>query len=142
MATFVEDKQQVTNELVRAVKPGGRVGLNEEIWLKPPPPHLVQNVKRMWQIKPDIPTANDWQAMLEAAGLGDIVLKTYEFDARREASQMKRYTMGDTWRMIYRSVRLYVTNPEFRVYMKGRRRLPKDIWHYLGYALFTGTKGT
>lgn len=140
VATFVEDKQQVANELARVVKPGGRVGLNEEIWLKPPSPDLVQEVKRMWQIKPDIPTANDWQAMLKRAGLEDVAIRTYEFDARREASQMKRYTMGDTWRMIYRSARLYVTSPEFRAYMKERRRLPKDIWRYLGYALFAGTK--
>ena len=55
---------------------------------------------------------------------------------------MKRYTIGDTWRMMYRSVRLYATSPEFRAYMKERRRLPKDIWRYLGYALFTGTNPT
>jgi ubiquinone/menaquinone biosynthesis C-methylase UbiE len=141
VATFVEDKQQVANELVRVVKQGGRVGLNEEIWLKPPPADLVQEVKRMWQIKPDIPAAGDWRTMLEEAGLVDVAIKTYEFSARREASQMKRYTLGDTWRMMYRSARLYLTSPEFRAYMKERRRLPKDVWRYLGYALFSGAKG-
>jgi arsenite methyltransferase len=140
VATFVKDKQQVANELVRVVRPGGRVGLNEEIWLAPPPPDLVQEVKRMWQIKPDIPTASDWQGMLERAGLRDIAVKTYEFDARREASQIKRYTVGDTWRMLYRTAWLYVTSHEFRDYMRERGRLPKDIWRYLSYALFTGVR--
>jgi hypothetical protein len=36
---------------------------------------------------------------------------------------------------------MFATNREFRAYMRERRSLPKGIWHYLGYALFTGTKG-
>jgi ubiquinone/menaquinone biosynthesis C-methylase UbiE len=140
VATFVEDKQQVANELARVVKSGGRVGLNEEIWLQPPPADLVREVKRIWQIKPDIPTADDWRGMLERVDLVDVAAKTYEFSARREASQIKRYTLGDTWRMMVRSARMYATSPEFRTYMKERRRLPKDVWRYLGYALFVGTK--
>jgi ubiquinone/menaquinone biosynthesis C-methylase UbiE len=141
VATFVEDKQQVADELARVVKPGGRVGLNEEVWLNPPPPDLVEEAGRIWQIQPDIPTTSDWQGMLERAGLRDITVRTYEFDARREASQLKRYTAGDMWRMLYRSAWLFATSREFRAYMKERRGLPKGIWHHLGYALFSGTKG-
>jgi arsenite methyltransferase len=141
VATFVEDKHQVANELSRVVKPGGRVGLNEEVWLSPPPPDLVQEVKRMWEVKPDIPTVGDWQGMLERAGLRDVTVRPFAFDARREATQMKRYTAGDMWRMLHQSARLYATSREFRTYMRERRGLPKDIWRYLGYALFAGTKG-
>jgi hypothetical protein len=42
--------------------------------------------------------------------------------------------------MLGRSARLYLTSPAFRKYMMDRRRLPKGIWDYLGYALLVGRK--
>jgi hypothetical protein len=42
--------------------------------------------------------------------------------------------------MLRRSLRLYLTSPAFRKYMRERRRLPKGIWDYLGYALLVGRK--
>jgi hypothetical protein len=44
--------------------------------------------------------------------------------------------------MMYKSAWLYATNRDFRAYMKERRGLPKEIWRYLGYALFAGTKSS
>jgi arsenite methyltransferase len=140
VATFVENKQQVADELVRVTKPGGYVGLNEETWLRTPPPSLAKEAKRMWEIKGDIPTAEDWLEILENAGLRDIVVKTHEFDARREATQVKRYRPIDHWKMFYRTAWLHLTNQGFREYMKERTRLPKDVFKYLGYSLFVGRK--
>ena len=140
VVTFIEDKQEVASEFARVVKPGGYVGLNEEIWLKPPRPGLAEQIGRMWDVEPEIPTAAGWHALLEAAGLQDLVVQTYTFDARREASQLQRYRPGDTWRMLCRTLGLYLSSPEFRDYMKSRRRLPKDTFEYLGYALFAGQK--
>jgi arsenite methyltransferase len=140
VATFIQDKQRVANELVRVVRPGGYVGLNEEIWIKAPPPSLAESAKRIWEIKPAIPTSHDWLEMLEGAGLQSVVVKTYEFNARREASQLRRYRPGDTWRMLVRTCSLYTRNPAFREYMRGRRRLPKSLFEYLGCGLFVGRK--
>lgn len=42
--------------------------------------------------------------------------------------------------MLWRSAKLYFTSAAFRKYMKDRRRLPKGIWDYLGYALLVGRK--
>jgi SAM-dependent methyltransferase len=140
VATFIEDKQQVARELARVVKPGGYVGLNEEIWLKPAPPQLDAFVKRTWDIDPEIPTSDDWLGWLKNAGLKDIVMNIYSFDARRESTQVKRYRIGDTWRMLYRTLVLYVRNPAFRAYMKGRRKLPKHVFEYFGHALFVGRR--
>jgi hypothetical protein len=42
--------------------------------------------------------------------------------------------------MLGRSAKLYATSPAFRKYVKERRRLPKGIWDYLGYALLVGRK--
>lgn len=140
VATFVVDKQQVVHELTRVIKPGGYVGLNEEIWIDTPPASLVEEVKRVFSVEPDVPTAGDWQEMLEAAGLRDIVVSPHRFTSRGESSQLKRYRLQDMVAMFYRTLGLYLKNPAFRDYMRERRRLPKDAFKYLGYGLFVGRK--
>jgi ubiquinone/menaquinone biosynthesis C-methylase UbiE len=140
VATFIEDKAQVTSALARVVRPGGYVGLNEEIWLKSPPPDLVEYGKLTWGIESDIPTADGWKALLDGAGLRDVVVKPYEVNARREATQLRRYRVEDMVKMFYRTLILYVKSPVFRRYMKERRCVPKDIFEYLGYALLVGQK--
>ena len=140
VATFIEDKQRVANELVRVTGPGGRVGLNEDVWLNPPPDGLAEQVKVLWDIEPDIPTAVDWLAWLGNAGLRDVEHTVYEFDTRREATQLKRYRFRDIFLMFYRTLLLLLRSAAFRAYMSGRKRAPKDLFKYFGYALFVGTR--
>lgn len=138
--TFIKDKQRVVGECARVTGPGGYVGLNEELWIETPPAPMVEQVRRIWDIKPDIPTLEGWMGLLEGAGLRDVVERTYRFSARRESSQIQRYRFQDMWRMFYRTLFLYVTNPTFRKYMAERRYLPKDLFEYLGNAIFVGRK--
>jgi len=141
VATFVEDKPQVVRELARVTRADGYVGLNEEIWLQASPPaELVAFARRTWDIAHDIPTAEQWVAILEGAGLREVTAQTYKFDARRESTQLKRYRARDMLRMLYRTLALYLRSADFRAYMKDRRRLPKDLFAYWGYALFVGRK--
>ena len=91
VATFIEDKQRVVGEYARVTKPGGYVGLNEELWIEIPPAQLIEQVRHIWDIKPTIPTLEGWMGLLEGAGLRDIVVQTYKFDTRREATQVQRY---------------------------------------------------
>ncbi|MFQ6058324.1 MAG: class I SAM-dependent methyltransferase [Anaerolineae bacterium] len=138
--TFVEDKQKAVSECVRVAKPGGYVGLNEETWIKTPvPAELVEFVSRTWGgARPE--TSNGWVALLEGSGLRDVVVRTHRFSALKEASQIRRYSLGDLSRMLYRALSLYIGSPAFRRYMRGRRPLPKNIWEYLGYGLYVGRK--
>ena len=141
VTTFIEDKQSAVSEYARVTKPEGYVGLNEEIWLKTPAPaELVEWAARTWDIESEIPTADGWADMLEAAGLREVVAKPYTFSALREATRVLRYGCRDLWGVLYRTVSLYLTSSEFRQYMKGRQRLPKGIWEYLGHGLFVGRK--
>jgi arsenite methyltransferase len=140
VATFIEDKQRVVSECARVTKPGGYVGLNEELWIEVPPAQVVERVRHIWDIKPDILTLEGWRGLLEGAGLSDVVALTYKFNARRESSQMKRYSFQDMWRMFYRTLYLYIKNPAFRKYMAADRYLPKDTFEYLGYAVLVGRK--
>jgi arsenite methyltransferase len=140
VATFIEDKQRVVTELTRVVKPGGYVGLNEEIWLKEPTPGVIERVKVMWPVKSNVPTAEGWEALLKGAGLRDVIVKAYKVDARREATQVKRYSLGDMLRMFWRTLALYIRSAEFRAYMKKQRRVPMDVFEYLGYAVLVGRR--
>ena len=140
VATFIEDKQKVVGECAQVTKPGGYVGMNEEIWIKEPPTKLVEFVKHTWDIETDVLTADGWMGLLKSAGLRGVVVKTYELNAQREATQLKRYRWGDMFRMFYRVLLLYVKNPAFRGYMAERRRTPKDLFAYLGYAVFVGRR--
>jgi ubiquinone/menaquinone biosynthesis C-methylase UbiE len=139
VATFIEDKQRVVDEFARVVKPGGYVGLNEEIWLKEPTPEVTEHVKVMWPIKPNVPMADGWEAILKGAGLQDVIVRVYKVDPRREATQVKRYSLRDMFKMFWRTLVLYVKSAEFRAYM-GNQRLPKGVFEYLGYAVLVGRK--
>jgi arsenite methyltransferase len=140
VATFIEDKQRVVDEFARVVEPGGYVGLNEEIWLKEPTPEVAKRVKVMWPVKPSVPTAEGWEALLRGAGLQDVLVKPYKVDVRREATQVKRYTSGDMFRMFWRTLVLYIKRAEFRAYMKKQRRFPKGVFGYFGYVVLVGRR--
>jgi ubiquinone/menaquinone biosynthesis C-methylase UbiE len=138
--TFIKDKQRAIGEYARVTRPGGYVGFNEELWIETPPAPMVEQVRRIWDIKPDIPTLEGWMRFLEGVGLRDVVVRTYKFSARRESTEVQRYSFQDMWRMFYRTLFLYVKSPAFRKYMAERRHLPKDLFEYLGYAIFVGRK--
>jgi SAM-dependent methyltransferase len=142
VATFIEDKQQVVREYARVARVGGTVGLNEEIWLQAPYDDLITYVRHTWDIQSAVPTAEDWLAMFERAGLRDMTSKVYAFDTRREATQVKRYRARDMVKMFWRTLVLYVTDPTFRAYMGDRKRMrmPKDLFAYFGYILLIGNK--
>lgn len=134
--TFVAAKQAALDEFVRVVRPDGRVGLNEQFWMQPPTEEMVQFARHMWDIAAELPGLNRWTEMLQRAGLRDVIVERYTYHARREATQIKRYALIDMVRMFVRTLRLYVTNPDFRAYMANRYKPPKDFFDYLGYALF------
>jgi arsenite methyltransferase len=138
VATFTEDKRRVVSEYARVTAPGGYVGMNEELWIKPPTTRLIEFVKHTWDIEPDLFTSDGWVGLLESVGLRDVVVRVYEFDARRESTQVQRYRFQDMWNMFYRTLLLYVKNSDFRGYMKTRWHTPGDLFEHLGYALFVG----
>jgi arsenite methyltransferase len=139
VTSFIPDKARAVAEFARVTRPGGYVGLNEETWLKAPPPErMVEYVARTWGgAAPE--TADAWKALLESAGLQDITATTHAVKAGREASQVKRYHMRDMLRMAIRTLRLYPSRA-FRRYISERRALPKGLWQYLGYGLYAGRK--
>ena len=138
--TFLVEKPAALAECVRVTRPGGIVGLNEETWLEPPTPQIAHAVAETWDIQAPILSSEEWHQLLHQAGLEELESKTSPVKAERDASQVQRYHPSDLWRMVTRTVRLYVSSGAFRQYMKERGRLPRDVFQYLGYGLYVGRK--
>ena len=69
VTTFIEDKAAALGQYTRVVKPGGRVGLNEEIWHQTPvPPEIVEYVAFTWDVHAELPTLEGWVVLLKDAG--------------------------------------------------------------------------
>ncbi|MGC9336114.1 MAG: methyltransferase domain-containing protein, partial [Anaerolineae bacterium] len=145
VAAFPEDKQRAADEYVRVTRPGGYVGLNESTWLQtPPPPDMVAWVAQEVgaQVKPL--TREEWVALLEAAGLKDLVVRIYHIDTRDEAgAMMRRYGCLGMLRVFSRMLRLYLKNPAYRRFVKHVRQggiVPENLDQYFGYGLYVGRK--
>jgi ubiquinone/menaquinone biosynthesis C-methylase UbiE len=141
--TFIPDKARAISECARVTKPSGFVGLNEEIWVKPPTPELVEYAKHAWDIHAEILTCEGWRQLLECAGLQDVSARTYQFNASfgEYISEISRYSFREYLIMFSRAIALYAKNPAFRQYVKGRySSLPKSFFKYLGYGIFAGRK--
>jgi ubiquinone/menaquinone biosynthesis C-methylase UbiE len=136
---FVEDKAQAIRECVRVTKPGGYVGLNEGFWTEQPSPELVALARDA--VGPCVPTIETWQALWEASGLQERVVRTRQVDARTEVKSRIQW-IGWQWllRAWGRALRLYITNPAIRQSIKKQFDVPPEVFQYLGYGLFVGKK--
>src|SRR5512136_1008784 len=72
---FVEDKPRAIRECIRVAKPGGFVGLNETFLNAQASPELVGRVQASLSSGAAILSAATWQALWEASGLQDRVVK-------------------------------------------------------------------
>lgn len=136
---FIEDKAQAIRECVRVTKPGGYVGLSEGFWTVPPSPELLARVKVA--VGPCVPTLETWQALWEASGLQERVVRTYQVDA---SAELKSRIQWIGWRWLFRAwgraLRLYLTNPGIRQSIKDQFDVPTEVLSLLGYGLFVGKK--
>jgi len=145
VTAFPEDKQRAVNEYVRVTKPGGYVGLNESTWLKaPPPPELVAWAAQDLGANVEPLTSDGWVGLLEGAGLREIVVRTYEIDARNEAREiLRRYGCGGMLGVLCRILSLYARSPAYRKFVKEVREggvTPENLDEYFGYGVCVGRK--
>jgi len=145
VTSFPEDKQKAVNEYVRVTKPGGYVGLNESTWLKVPlPPEVVAWVSQDLGTTAQPETSDAWEGLLEAAGLREITVRTYEISAKDEAKGiLRRYGLGGMLRVWWRTLLLYARSPAYRRFVKEVRQggvLPENLEEYFGYGLYVGQK--
>jgi arsenite methyltransferase len=145
VTAFPKDKPKAVKEYARVTKTGGYVALNESSWLKaPPPPEIAAWVSQDTSENAEPLTVSEWSALLEQAGLKDILVRTQPIDVGDEAKEMlRRYgcrgMLGVWWRMFL----LYTRNSAYRRFLKGLRNQgirPNNVEQYLGYGLYVGRK--
>ena len=130
---------------MRVTKPGGYVGLNESIWRKvPPPPEVVAWASQDVGANVQPLTSDAWTALLEAAGLRETTVRTYEINTQVEARGiLRRYGWGGMLRVVWRMLLLYARSPAYRSFVKRTREggvIPENLEEYFGYGLFVGQK--
>jgi SAM-dependent methyltransferase len=139
---FVQDQPAAIAEMVRVLKPGGYVGLNEVVWLEEPPEGLAQKADPGGSLGTYILTADGWRKQWAASGLEEPEVRVYPVDAAQEVRSRIAW-IG--WRQVLRAWRrilpLYVRKPAMRSALKGLMDTPREWFAYLGYALLAGRKG-
>jgi arsenite methyltransferase len=143
VTAFVENKQKTVSEYVRVARPGGYVGLNEATWIEIPSPELVKYVSLI-MARADFLTSEGWRALLEGAGLGDIQVASYKFDARRQyIEELRQLDLRENARAWYRFLTQSVVNPAYRKFGKEVLTAPRSILRFMkciGYGLYVGRK--
>jgi len=136
---FVDDKRRAIQECVRVAKPGGYIGLNESFWVEAPSPETVSRARAV--AGADVPVAATWQALWEASGLQERVVRLYRADPRAEVKSRIQW-VGWRWavRAVGRLLRLYISQPAARQSLKEIFRTPRDVMEQMGYGLFAGKK--
>jgi arsenite methyltransferase len=137
--TFVPDLDRAASEYVRVVKPGGYVGLNEAVWVEDPPEAGAQLIETLTGQQLRKPEA--WAAILEKAGLIDIVSRTYAVDMKVEfRSQTGFISFRDYMRILGRFVKNIFTDSTSRKLMRLAFSEPRSAYDYMGYGLYVGRK--
>lgn len=136
---FVTDKEGAIRECIRVTKPGGRVGINEGVWIREPPPELIERVRDA--LGPAVPTEQSWRTLWDVSGLDDREVRIRQVDPRAEIESRIRW-VGWPWmvRAWGRALRFYVTNPSVRRSIKRQFDVPRDVFMFAGYGLFVGKK--
>lgn len=140
---FVADKQKAISEYVRVTKPGGYIGLNEVVWVKPPPLDLVKYIGLI-MAGADFTPSEGWLALLAASSLEELQVRGHKFEARRQwLDEMQQLDLGESVRAWFRFVTQIFTNPAYRRFAQEVLHVPRNIFrfmNYIGYSLYVGRK--
>jgi arsenite methyltransferase len=137
--TFVPNLDQAAREYVRVIKKGGYVGLNEAIWIKPPPESGEETMRALTGQR--LRTSDEWVDMMERAGLQNLVVRTSNIEMRRESrSQFGIIGIGDYARILARFVKSFLFDPSTRNLFKVALSEPRSMYETMGYGLYAGRK--
>jgi len=145
VTAFPSDKQQAVNEYARVTKPGGYIGLNESTWLKtPPPPEVMEWASQELGASVKPLTPEEWTGLLENAGLTVTMTRVSEIKAKEETQGIiKRYGYAGMINSMFRALKLYLKNPEYRRFVKKVQKkgiMPENLTEYFGYGLYIAQK--
>ena len=137
--TFVPDLDKAGREYARVVKPGGYVGLNEAVWADAPPEAGSEALTAL--TGQTLRTSAEWMAMLDRAGLVNLVQCEYAVDLKSESrSQFGFLSFGDYMGILGRFLSNFLLDPYTRKLMRLALSEPKAIFNHMAYGLYAGQK--
>jgi SAM-dependent methyltransferase len=136
--SFVADKPAAIAELVRVVKPGCRVGINETFWIADPPAGRADLVP---QLGFTLLNSEEWQALWAASGLELRDSRFYSIESGDEAKSRLRW-IGWKWLLKGWGRLLGLLFSDRAAFKLARRQLAAyaRLADCMGYGLFIGQK--
>jgi SAM-dependent methyltransferase len=136
---FVTDKQRGLSECVRVTRPGGRVGVNDSVWLSEPPPGKAGALGA--SMGTEMSLAADWERAWAESGLEERTFSAHGVDVGEETRSRVKW-VGGWWlaRAWGRALRLALTDGTARRSLREQVDAPPSLVKYMGYTLMTGRK--
>lgn len=129
------DKARVLLEMVRVVRPGGRVGMHDLYWKEGAPNGLKRTLAEIEGEKPE--TFEGWRQLFESTGLVQITaVDKSDVMSRWMQESRKQLALTGQLILILKIIRRWGLRGAWRV-LQSERVFSSDL---LGYALVVGTK--
>jgi ubiquinone/menaquinone biosynthesis C-methylase UbiE len=137
--TFVPDKPRAFREYFRVLKPGGKLGFNEGLWIAEPTPKGRKVVQDMVG-RPMLPPV-EWVKYMREAGFTDLVSDVHPIQVGAEArGQLGLVGIREYLQVLSRFFKLFLGDPRTRGLYKQAMADPRDYFSSMGYGLFAGRK--
>jgi ubiquinone/menaquinone biosynthesis C-methylase UbiE len=143
-----DDSQQVLNEMLRVVKPNGKVAIHESIWRKPISDKEKDEISERYGTTPL--GFDEWKSMLQKAGAWNIVCETEQWSRpemfwnirknRNVKSHRSVMTIHEKATTAFRIFGLHGLKGVIKVFQNEKFFYKAVLDGKLGYALFAGEK--
>ena len=138
---FVQDKSAAIAEMIRVLKPGGYLGLNEVAWLGEPPAGLIEKASAGGMLGTEIVTVDRWRELWAASGLQEAEVRVGHISAAEEVrSRIAWIGCRQVLRAWRRILPLFFTKPAMRSSIKQLMDTPREWFDYCSYLLLAGRK--
>jgi len=136
--SYVEDKEAAIAALVRVVKPGGRVGINETFWIADPPAAQAAAVQALGVT---LLGSEQWQALWDKSGLEPRDTRFYSIEIGDEGKNLRRWLGWGGWLAAHgRALGLALRDRAAHRALRGQLTAPRGLADCMGYGLFVGQK--
>ena len=140
--SFIPEPVRALEEYLRVLALGGRVGINECVWLAPPPEGLRRYMERVTGAL--FLNGDSWESLLREAGFESLTASIHQTSTLRqwssETEQLDLADVAHAWLTLPWAV---LTNADSRRWVLSTLAMPASItrlFHYFGYGLFSATK--